>query len=81
MVEGKKYQFLVRACNDAGDSPDLENEEVITAKNPFDPPGKPLATHKKYYGWLQRLKKCLVRSPVFDEDSKSVTFPKRGWEI
>ena len=41
LVEGKSYMFLVRACNDAGDSPDLENEEVIVAKNPFDPPSKP----------------------------------------
>ena len=40
LVEGKQYQFLVRACNDAGDSADLETEEVITAKNPFDPPSK-----------------------------------------
>ena len=40
LVEGKQYQFLVRACNDAGDSPDLETEEVITAKNPFEPPSE-----------------------------------------
>ena len=40
LVEGKQYMFLVRACNDAGDSPDLETEEVVTAKNPFDPPSK-----------------------------------------
>ena len=40
LVEGKQYQFLVRACNDAGDSADLETEDVITAKNPFDPPSK-----------------------------------------
>ena len=40
LVEGKSYKFLVRAVNQDGDSPDLETEEGIMAKNPFDPPGK-----------------------------------------
>ena len=40
LVEGKSYKFLVRAVNQDGDSPDLETEEAIMAKNPFDPPGK-----------------------------------------
>ena len=39
LVEGKSYQFLVRAVNQDGDSPDLVTEEAIVAKNPFDPPG------------------------------------------
>ena len=41
MSEGKSYKFLVRACNKAGDSPDLVMDEAIVAKNPFDPPGVP----------------------------------------
>ena len=40
LSEGKAYKFLVRAVNDLGDSPDLETEGEVIAKNPFDPPGK-----------------------------------------
>lgn len=48
LVEGRNYKFLVRAVNDEGDSPDLETEDFITAKNEFDvptPPGKPKASN------------------------------------
>jgi hypothetical protein len=38
-VEGRSYNFLVRAVNDLGDSPDLITEQPVLAKNPFDPPG------------------------------------------
>ena len=38
-AEGRSYNFLVRAVNDLGDSPDLVTEEPVVAKNPFDPPG------------------------------------------
>jgi len=44
LVEGRAYKFLVRAVNQIGDSPDLETEKEVIAKNPFDPPsavGKP----------------------------------------
>ncbi len=41
LVEGHAYKFLVRAVNQMGDSPDLETEEEIIAKNPFDPPSPP----------------------------------------
>ena len=44
LVEGRAYKFLVRAVNQIGDSPDLETENEVIAKNPFDPPsavGKP----------------------------------------
>ena len=44
LVEGRSYRFLVRAVNQLGDSPDLETEEDILAKDPFDPataPGRP----------------------------------------
>ncbi len=43
LVEGRAYKFLVRAVNQIGDSPDLETENEVIAKNPFDlpsPPGK-----------------------------------------
>jgi len=48
LVPGKNYKFLVRAVNDDGDSPNLETEDFITAKNQFDvpsQPGKPKATN------------------------------------
>jgi len=48
LVEGRNYKFLVRAVNDEGDSPDLESEDFITAKNKFDvpsQPGKPKASN------------------------------------
>jgi len=44
LVEGKSYKFLVRACNEDGDSPNLETEDFTVAKNEFDVPtvpGKP----------------------------------------
>lgn len=41
LVEGRTYRFLVRAVNQMGDSPDLETEEDVVAKNPFDPPSPP----------------------------------------
>ena len=41
LAEGKSYKFLVRAVNKEGDSPDLVTEEVVVAKNPFDPPDAP----------------------------------------
>ena len=41
LVEGKSYKFLVRAVNDDGDSPELETEDFIVAKNAFDKPSEP----------------------------------------
>ena len=41
LSEGKEYKFRVRAVNKDGESPDLEGEDSIIAKNPFDPPSKP----------------------------------------
>jgi len=41
LVEGRAYKFLVRAVNQIGDSPDLETETEIIAKNPFDLPSAP----------------------------------------
>lgn len=41
LVEGHAYKFLVRAVNQLGDSPDLETEGEVVAKNPFDPPSPP----------------------------------------
>ncbi len=41
LSEGKEYKFRVRAVNKDGEGPDLENDEAIVAKNPFDPPSKP----------------------------------------
>jgi len=41
LVENHSYKFLVRAVNKDGDSPDLETEEFIVAKLPFDVPTKP----------------------------------------
>jgi len=40
LSEGKKYKFRVRAVNKEGESEELEAEESIVAKNPYDPPGK-----------------------------------------
>lgn len=48
LVEGRNYKFLVRAVNDEGDSPNLETEDFVTAKNQFDVPtrpGKPKASN------------------------------------
>ena len=41
LAEGKKYKFRVKAVNKEGESEELETEEAIVAKNPFDPPSKP----------------------------------------
>ena len=41
LAEGRAYKFLVRAVSAEGDSPDLETEEAVTAKDPFDPPTPP----------------------------------------
>lgn len=41
LVEGRNYKFLVRAVNKDGDSPDLQTEDFITAKNQFDVPTRP----------------------------------------
>ncbi|GIY64293.1 twitchin [Caerostris darwini] len=41
LVPGKKYKFRARALNKEGESEPLETTETITAKNPFDEPGKP----------------------------------------
>jgi len=41
LVEGRNYKFLVRAVNKDGDSPNLETEEFVTAKNQFDVPTRP----------------------------------------
>ena len=37
----RNYKFLVRAVNEDGDSPNLETEDFITAKNPFEVPSQP----------------------------------------
>lgn len=36
-----KYQFRVKAVNEEGDSPPLETDHTILAKDPFDAPGAP----------------------------------------
>ncbi|XP_066902673.1 immunoglobulin-like and fibronectin type III domain-containing protein 1, partial [Halyomorpha halys] len=41
LQEGKPYKFRVKAVNKEGESPELETEKAIIAKNPFDVPGKP----------------------------------------
>jgi predicted phage tail protein len=41
LQEGKKYKFRVKAVNKEGESEELETDEAIVAKNPFDPPSKP----------------------------------------
>lgn len=41
LVEGRRYKFLVRAVNKDGDSPDLETEDFVVAKNAFSPPSQP----------------------------------------
>lgn len=38
---GKKYNFRVKAVNEEGDSPPLETETSILAKDPFDLPSEP----------------------------------------
>ena len=41
LVENHSYKFLVRAVNQLGDSPDLETESEIVARNPYDTPSQP----------------------------------------
>ena len=41
MVEGHEYNFKIYAINDIGQSEPAMNDEPITAKLPFDPPGPP----------------------------------------
>lgn len=41
LQEGHDYKFRVKAINDEGESEPLESEQSITAKNPYDIPGKP----------------------------------------
>ncbi|XP_074598807.1 projectin protein bent isoform X2 [Brevipalpus obovatus] len=41
LVPGKRYKFRIRAVNKEGDSDELEAEQAITAKNPFDEPSIP----------------------------------------
>lgn len=36
-----KYQFRVKAANEEGESPPLETDHDILAKNPYDPPAPP----------------------------------------
>ena len=50
LVEGHTYKFLVRAVNQLGDSPDLETESEIVAKNPFDPPTSPSKPNVQDWG-------------------------------
>ena len=38
---GKRYEFRVKAVNDAGESEPLEGDRSIIAKNPFEEPGPP----------------------------------------
>ncbi|PRD22652.1 UNVERIFIED_CONTAM: unc-22 [Trichonephila clavipes] len=40
LTPGKDYKFRVRAVNKEGESDPLETTKPITAKNPFDEPGK-----------------------------------------
>ena len=47
LIHKKQYQFRVLAVNEIGESEPLENNETITAKNPFDvaeAPGRPKVT-------------------------------------
>ncbi|CAN8010311.1 unnamed protein product, partial [Ixodes pacificus] len=41
LTPGKDYKFRVKALNKEGESEPLETDGTITAKNPFDEPGKP----------------------------------------
>ncbi|KAG1672466.1 Twitchin [Nymphon striatum] len=41
LTPGKDYKFRVKAINKEGESDPLETDGAITAKNPFDEPGKP----------------------------------------
>ena len=41
LAEGRVYKFLVRAVSAEGDSPDLETEDTVVAKDPYDPPTPP----------------------------------------
>lgn len=42
LIEGHQYRFRVRAVNAEGESPSLETEHAITAKDPFSRPSPPL---------------------------------------
>ncbi|ESO84504.1 hypothetical protein LOTGIDRAFT_176120, partial [Lottia gigantea] len=42
LIEGTSYYFRVIAENKAGQSDPLETEKPVTAKSPFDKPGKPV---------------------------------------
>ncbi len=37
----KEYKFRVRAVNQEGEGPNLETEQKVLAKNPFDEPSQP----------------------------------------
>ncbi|KAK2158172.1 hypothetical protein LSH36_175g03003 [Paralvinella palmiformis] len=39
--QGQDYEFRVMAVNEHGESEPLVTDQAITAKHPFDPPGKP----------------------------------------
>ncbi|CDW52538.1 protein unc g; protein unc f; protein unc d; prot ein unc b; protein unc a [Trichuris trichiura] len=41
LVAGRDYKFRVKAQNSNGESEPLETLKPITAKDPYDPPGKP----------------------------------------
>ncbi|XP_023314705.1 twitchin isoform X11 [Trichogramma pretiosum] len=41
LQEGHDYEFRVKAINEEGESEPLVTDRAITAKNPFDLPGKP----------------------------------------
>ncbi len=41
LIPGKKYKFRVKAVNPEGTSDPLETATAITAKNPYEEPGKP----------------------------------------
>jgi len=50
LVEGKNYKFLVRAVNEDGDSPELQTEDYMTAKDAFDRPSQPGKVKAKNWG-------------------------------
>ena len=41
LIPGHDYKFRVAAVNAEGESEPLETDQTVTAKEPFDPPGKP----------------------------------------